>query len=142
MFKGFWEYPGGLMACALLYLFVLFRNEKFPFPGPPRFAAWVIMVGIGVLLAQVLGDRLQIETDAEAMSRNFYGVLRVERINAGIRGKEGYSLLHGRIRHGFQFIDEKVRNIPVSYYAYESGVGLAETTLRQMAEEAGQRPMK
>jgi len=55
------------------------------------------------------------------VSRNFYGLLRV------IDSPDGQyvKLLHGRITHGFQFIDSARAAIPTSYYSRGSGIGLA-----------------
>lgn len=60
--------------------------------------------------------------------RNFYGTLCVTRSETahGI----GTSLIHGRILHGFQHGDEKLRRAPTTYYAPQSGVGLALRCLR------------
>jgi hypothetical protein len=57
--------------------------------------------------------------------RNFFGVLRVLDFNQQDASKHRYTLMHGRIEHGFQFLDEEKRYWPTSYYGPESGVGLA-----------------
>jgi SAM-dependent methyltransferase len=63
-----------------------------------------------------------------ATIRNFYGVLHVE----GGADAPGTSLVHGRVIHGFQHRDPRLRHYPTTYYAPESGVGL---TLRCLAPE-------
>ncbi len=77
-----------------------------------------------------------------AVSRNFYGVLRVRKYESADEGEydlEGtlmpdkVSLTHGQIRHGFQFQDEYWGRQPTTYYAYESGLGLAIQSARERA---------
>ena len=41
-----------------------------------------------------------------------------------------YSLIHGRIAHGFQFRSEAKRRLPTGYYGLTSGVGLALVELQ------------
>jgi spermidine synthase len=58
-----------------------------------------------------------------ARFRNFYGILRIQdqRDTRGIRR----SLTHGRVTHGFQYLDAGRRRWPTSYFGPESGIGLA-----------------
>jgi hypothetical protein len=56
------------------------------------------------------------------VSRNFYGLLRV-RDDATAAGPVR-KLLHGRIIHGMQFLDEDKRRQPISYFTHSSGIGL------------------
>ncbi|MEI6538281.1 MAG: hypothetical protein WCO86_01960 [Planctomycetota bacterium] len=79
------------------------------------------------------------------MSRNFYGVLRVqqeasEKDDDFISPK--YSLTHGQIKHGFQFIDEYWKTQPTTYYGRESGVGIAIQMSRERQTENGKRPLR
>ena len=54
--------------------------------------------------------------------RNFYGVLRVvERSDKNGLLRE---LSHGRVQHGFQYLDADKRSWPTSYYGPHSGVAL------------------
>jgi hypothetical protein len=54
-----------------------------------------------------------------AVSRNFYGVLRVE----DDAGHTRRGLYHGTILHGMQFLDAERRDVPTTYYGVRSGVG-------------------
>jgi spermidine synthase len=57
--------------------------------------------------------------------RNFYGTLRVtEDMIAPFTGPTRY-LYHGTIRHGSQIYTDELRKTPTTYYAHDSGVGLA-----------------
>jgi len=62
----------------------------------------------------------------DRVSRNFYGVLKVNReYNPAYPDYERYTLLHGRITHGYQYVSEPLHHSPTSYYGAKSGVGLA-----------------
>jgi hypothetical protein len=59
--------------------------------------------------------------------RNFYGILRVSQ-RPDPNGPM-LQLTHGRIRHGFQYLNEPQRHWPTSYYGAHSGVGIALNAL-------------
>jgi spermidine synthase len=76
--------------------------------------------------------------DSIFTQRNFYGVLHVEedkKYAVSIDDGTGkwisedlglrHRLVHGRIMHGFQFMQEPQRHWPTSYYGQTSGLGLA-----------------
>jgi hypothetical protein len=76
----------------------------------------------GMLLVSEIQSFLQ---SAVSVSRNFYGVLTVERLGAGDLDAERLDLRHGRIVHGFQYKSAWKRFLPTSYYTEGSGIGLA-----------------
>ncbi len=54
--------------------------------------------------------------------RNFYGILRVDELtdaNGRLR-----RLTHGRVQHGFEYLDPAKRDYPTTYYGPHSGVAL------------------
>ena len=58
--------------------------------------------------------------------RNFYGSLRVTEDRSSYPGATVLTLTNGSIRHGTQILDGgELRRIPTTYYASDSGVGLA-----------------
>jgi len=79
-------------------------------------ACFVVIAGVGlafqVALLSSYGRRLE-------SSRNFYGAVTVDE-NAGSR-----DMTNGRVLHGRQYLDEKRRRLPNTYYGENSGVGLA-----------------
>ena len=61
--------------------------------------------------------------------RNFYGILRVsERTDPNGRLRQ---LTHGRIQHGFEYLDDLKRDRPTSYYGSNSGVAVALEALSE-----------
>jgi hypothetical protein len=61
--------------------------------------------------------------------RNFYSALTVDLQNVSDRPWEAYALRHGEIVHGYEFREEGKQRIPTSYYAEDSGLGLALSKL-------------
>lgn len=57
--------------------------------------------------------------------RNFYGGLRVTHSFAAAQQAPMRTLLHGSIQHGTQIFDPSFSHIPTTYYATDSGIGLA-----------------
>jgi hypothetical protein len=88
----------------------------------------LIWVASSVTLA-VLVVWLGIANDRQTVAavRNFYGALRVKQ-NYGYPGAELRTLTNGSIQHGTQiFGTDEQRHLPTTYYAPDSGVGLALT---------------
>ena len=63
--------------------------------------------------------------DAIAQLRGFYGSLRVTETHLPAEAETTRTLYHGRIQHGSQLFGNGLRTQPSSYYAHNSGVGLA-----------------
>jgi hypothetical protein len=57
--------------------------------------------------------------------RNFYGTLQVKQSVALIQHSPMRTLLHGTIQHGTQIFSPEFSRVPTTYYATDSGAGLA-----------------
>ncbi len=112
----------GAGAAAIL---LLWRLRLLSTRGRPALAG-VCLAGalafVGMLLISEIQGFLR---SAVSVSRNFYGVLTVERLDAGNPDEERLDLRHGRIVHGFQFRSPEKSRLPTTYYGEESGIGLA-----------------
>jgi hypothetical protein len=126
LFRGFWEYHAGLGLTSLLFLLVLSRDQSSAlFGGRPPWA-WAalgtsflaLLLALGMQIAQTLENNV-------AMTRNFFGVLRVLEEDKSDPGQHRLTLMHGRIEHGFQFADPEKRYWPTSYFGPDSGAGIA-----------------
>jgi hypothetical protein len=60
--------------------------------------------------------------------RNFYGILRVN--EASDSNGRFRRITHGRIQHGFQYLDPEKKDRPTTYYGPHSGVALALEALK------------
>jgi spermidine synthase len=112
----------GAGAAALL---LLLRLRLLTARGRPYLAGAFLagaLAFVGMLLVSEIQSFLQ---SAVSVSRNFYGVLTVERLGAGDPSEERLDLRHGRIVHGFQYWSPEKRRLPTTYYTEASGIGLA-----------------
>ncbi|MEQ9409835.1 MAG: hypothetical protein RIK87_19015 [Fuerstiella sp.] len=121
-----------------------FREGLLPSPGRWLWAPSIVFICIlGLRLQYLAGD-----SDGKVVhtSRNFYGVLRVLQQDGDETEEDGmpgrYSLMHGQIRHGFQYRDDFWKTQPTTYYGRESGVGIAIQVSRELAEMSGRRSLR
>ena len=80
---------------------------------------WIVL-GVAMLLQLQNLDRANIYS-----ARNFYGPLQVSLGTTPAPGGEFMQLLNGNIIHGREFTDKNRACEPLTYYAPDSGVGLA-----------------
>src|ERR1700678_917681 len=67
----------------------------------------------------------QYDDDAVALMRNFYGTLRVRESHLPPQSDTDRQLLNGTIEHGAEWFAPQFLNQPLTYYAPNSGLGLA-----------------
>src|SRR3984885_7292244 len=67
----------------------------------------------------------QYDDDAVALMRNFYGTLRVRETHLPPQSDTDRQLLNGTIEHGAEWFAPQYLNQPLTYYAPNSGLGLA-----------------
>lgn len=144
VFTGYWEYhvsivaTGALVAVArgLDLLRHPWRSEAVTrqalMGGGVAVVAGLAVLG-WVLLRDTQGDHRQ----ALQQTRNFYGTVRVFEYDTANPENAQRAMVHGRILHGFQFLDPAKRAVHTGYYSEQSGVGMALT--RHPAR--GQRPL-
>ena len=122
VFSEFSEYPIGLAGACILGFLCWMRSGALAQWTGRNFAVRVPLMalmfgGIISVYATVINKQPGI-----VARRNFYGILRVvER-----RDKNGLlrELSHGRVQHGFQYLDPDKHSWPTSYYGPHSGVAL------------------
>jgi spermidine synthase len=81
--------------------------------------------GTALLLALVVMLHIVYARNAVVEERNFYGALRVKESHVPPGAETVRTLMHGTIEHGTQWFAPQFRRIPTTYYATDSGVGLA-----------------
>jgi hypothetical protein len=84
---------------------------------------WVVgaTAAVVVLSTQVR----QFDDDAVALMRNFYGTLRVRESHLPPQSDTDRQLLNGTIEHGAEWFAPQFLGQPLTYYAPDSGLGLA-----------------
>lgn len=118
------EFQGALVLSALLVLGVLALDPASPLHRGRRPWAWAAsLLALGALAAALGFDLHQGARGAYALSRNFYGVLKVTEHHAGDPLEHRLVLQHGGTTHGLQYTDPDLRRLPATYYTATSGVG-------------------
>ncbi|MFM7057932.1 MAG: hypothetical protein ACKO2P_13510, partial [Planctomycetota bacterium] len=107
-----------------------------------------LLMILGLRLSEVAGEET---TDKEivAVSRNFYGVLRV-RLEPADGDLDVFqnpfpeyrSLKHGQISHGCQYQDDYWSKLPTTYYGEDSGFAIAVRVAREMAARGAGHPLR
>lgn len=113
VFSGIYEFPLSLILAAALALWLNWRE------GWSRRLLWTaVTVAASIAL---IGEVRGYHKDALAMSRSFYGSLRVVESVRG--GGPTRTLYHGTVQHGAQYLDAR-RTQPTAYFGPESGAGV------------------
>lgn len=113
----FFELGIGLVLTGLMAVFLLRSVSTWA-----AVTALVVTSVSGVLVYRYVD---WIASDARVLTRNFYGVLRVEDIGVGKDPDARRRLQHGVIVHGSQLLAPDRRQEPTTYYGRYSGVGVA-----------------
>ena len=123
LFVTYSELQVGILCFMVAFMCLRAREDRMPFPLPmwtrPIAVACVLVIAV-FFLAQASRN----PKNSIVASRNFYGMLKVEKVH---KPNESIApmleLAHGRIAHGSQFIEPSMRHIPTAYYANNTGIG-------------------
>jgi SAM-dependent methyltransferase len=112
-----YDLPLTFLVTALLALAVTWNS------GWPQRLLWttasvLLMVLVGML-------HIAYQRNTPMALRNFYGSLRVRQSLAAFPGATMRTLTNGSIQHGTQIFSPELHKTPTSYYAEDSGIGLA-----------------
>jgi hypothetical protein len=134
VFSAVYEFPLSYIACAVLILFVFWRDQEHWWKWKNKQVArglWRLSAAATLLLA-IYGSRQILDElrHSVAKARNFYGALLVEDFQDDEHKVR--QLSHGTITHGVQILDANFRHVPTTYYGQESGAGL---TWRVLAKQ-------
>lgn len=130
VYSWYWEFPLALVLVTLAAT-MLSRQSK---------ATLVVcaLCFVGTLAGYVDYNQY-IRQDGVAISRNFYGTLRVKATAPDTDPNARWRLLHGVITHGEQYRNPKFRMLPTTYYGETSGVGRSIVALREFTPDRPQR---
>ena len=124
LFERLIELRIGLIGCGLFVLVAQWRKAlPLVAPGKPLWIATGLAASTIGFLRML--DAQQSATTELAMSRNFFGVLRVIERAADDPENHSRAMLHGQTEHGRQFCAADRRRWPTTYYGEDSGVGVA-----------------
>ena len=122
LFTGNQEMPVALTACALMALFLSFKQIK---TVRMFWAPLVALAAVGACGYYAWQYDAFLRDDTILARRNFYGALRVKQTLPESDENAERRLVHGVIMHGEQYINPKYRHLITSYYGESSGVGMA-----------------
>ena len=130
IFSLYFEFHIALLASSALPLIAM-AQDPTAFKGAPypKLIRAACLLGLVILAGRLYYQSEQVSTGKRVVTRNFYGVLRVEDRSTDDRGMARRILRHGAIDHGFQFLSPEKKDWPTAYYGHESGVGLAFSEL-------------
>jgi hypothetical protein len=133
LFTDLVEYPVGIVLCGVLFLAAQARDVQSQLYEFRRPVVWIVAIVV-LIAAGSAYHRLQSESGKYSISstRNFYGVLKVNDHPTQVPPYR--TLMHGRINHGTQYFESDEEKLPVTYYGYDSGVGVAVRVLRELSE--------
>ena len=114
LFSGYWEFYLGWLLVVVFLVALLWPGLHSRMERQAQ-----IMVAAFVLGTVLLALGLNREDGPLFVERNFYGVIRVFDWDG-----EANSMVHGVTVHGLQFLDDRSRPRPTTYYVEDSGVGL------------------
>lgn len=117
MFRANYDLPIAFAATAALATAVTWRD------GWPQRLLWGVSTVLCVALVGMLYNGYRLGSVLNA--RNFYGSLRVKQSDEPAQAGTSRTLMHGSIKHGMQWFADEYRREPTTYYARDSGVGLA-----------------
>lgn len=124
LFTGYLELHFGLIAAAVLAVIAYTRSDPDTRKRFPRWAHVGAAVAL-VALAGAIGREAWLDGRVHlATTRNFHGVLRIEEANLNSAADATRVFTHGRIEHGFQFLQPERRTWPTAYFTHETGIGI------------------
>ncbi|WP_338863500.1 ferrichrome ABC transporter permease [Myxococcus stipitatus] len=139
LFRAYWEYPLSLGGCCAVAFASMVRG-----PQGETWSQRIRRVLRGAMLVMVTANlflTVNRELDRALFSaRNFFGVVRVMEQNAGQPNNHLFSLRHGAITHGWQYVAPERRAEPTTYFTGQSGLGLAIAEQRRLREAVGLSP--
>lgn len=123
IFDVYCELPLGIVCCLLICVGTWLRSDaQFQRLVPPE-TSLKFGCGIALALTLYLAVFTQHSSSTKAIERNFYGVLRVVDDREEVTHRPSRDMVHGRVVHGRQFLDEAGRRQPATYYSLNSGAG-------------------
>ena len=125
IFSGYFELQWGILFIWIL-LFIVTVQFKPVKESKPIHQGSIAVLGI---LAVLVGYYMSVSVSQHSLyslyeARNYYGILRVNEMNADNATYHAYNLVHGKINHGFQFISPEMRREPTAYFTQDSGIGI------------------
>jgi hypothetical protein len=125
LFSDYYEFPLVILVVWMLAFVILIADRSSPFYDGRNFGGLLAMglmfVGVVIGVGYFVVGR---ESRTIARARNFYGSLHVREYISEEPPVAYRQLANGRISHGAEFLDPRIRRIPSQYFGPTSGAGL------------------
>ena len=140
VFNAIYELPISIGACAVLVPLALWHDRTSLLHGRFQLVTRLLAAALALAIVISLGVAEYKQASGYRVAvRNFYGLLRVTDLlsdkvpvddnGAPIGDLEYRELTNGTIQHGTQWHNARLRTIPTTYYAAETGIGIALNSL-------------
>ncbi len=138
VFVGYWEYHLAIFVTPVLVLFARLRAE-YAQRSLPVLLGGIVIAGLLLMpLAYYLSRDIRSQQESNIrVERDFYGVVRVFLGYPQLGDPVANVMQHGRINHGFQFVDAPLRAKRTGYYGPNTAVGMA----MERNPHRGERPL-
>ncbi len=123
LFNSYCELPWGIFCCILVAVGAWLRcDANFARSVPPSVS---LKAGItfGALLLGFFTLFDATSDTTQVATRNFYGVLRIDESSDPVTNRPMREMIHGRVVHGRQMLDDSGKNQATTYYTVHSGIG-------------------
>ena len=122
IFPGYWEFPLGILACAVLLLVTTARDrESWWHVRRNRLAVrGAVAAAFVVLIAGLVLPQRWLYSQVLARARNFYGMVSI----VDVKPDNYLVLVHGVTAHGFQSKRPGMERVATGYYGPNSGVNV------------------
>ena len=124
IFERLIEFQIGLIGCCVCLIGVHRRRQSAETANGKVMWIWtclaICMLGLFRMWNTTEGAQNEL-----AVSRNFFGVLRIVDLNSNDPERHYRSMVHGRTHHGHQYQAPAKRRWATTYYGEASGVGIA-----------------
>lgn len=136
IFRGFYEYQLGILCSIIVFLGTYLRMNPVWKNEVKASTKWMLGLSLPVCLL-IWFTFNGVSKESIYAVRNFYGVLNVM-IGPDLENqRQVKKLVHGRIVHGTQFLEEGMEMVPTTYYSESSGVGHALNSLKDRPIRVG-----
>ncbi|AMV31038.1 spermidine synthase [Pirellula sp. SH-Sr6A] len=137
LFRGFYEFPLALLGSTMLFLETYLRSSTIWKLRIPQHVKGGLAFGIPIAAVVWLTFWNATANQQLVTKRNFYGVLSVTDGRDLSGSKSMRKLVHGRVVHGSQFLEEGMRSLPSTYYTPTSGIGKTLNLLQDRTLNVG-----
>ena len=135
IFPLYFEFHIAIFLCCALPLLVMAEEQVRLQHGKNLWLIRSLFIVVLTLLAgRLLNHAFQLSADKTVVSRNFYGILRVEERSLDQPELARRLLRHGSIDHGYQFLAKDKQDLATAYYGRESGIAAAFSLTQSIPE--------